>query len=293
MDLQVVRSAVTQVASGIESFVGGGENNTASGDDSAVSGGTGNIASGDSASVSGGAGNTASSDFTHVGGGANNTANGDYGVVVGGNNNTAGNLSIVGGGNDNTAAQSCSILGGDTNAASGSVASVGGGSDNTASGDFSSVPGGSHAIANHHGQIAHASGRFTGDGDAQHSHVIYRGITTNVTPTEIFLDGTSLQLLIPADTTWAFRALVSVRRTDVNDESAAYQLLGCIDRNATAGTTAIVGSVTKTVIAEDTAAWDISATADVATGALAITVTGENAKVLRWVCVMEITHVTG
>jgi hypothetical protein len=120
--------------------------------------------------------------------------------------------------------------------------------------------------------------------------------TTNATPTELRLDGNSAgtqRLTIPNDTTWCFDILIVARRTDVDDESAAYRLVGCIDRNSGVATTALVGSVTKTVIAEDTAGWDCAATADATNGALAITVTGALATAVQWTARVVLVQTTG
>jgi hypothetical protein len=114
VDLQSARSAVTQVASGDYSVIGGGQNNTAS--------------SG-YATVGGGRSNTANNAYATVGGGYINAANSPFATVGGGQGNTAsGNFATVGGGIANTA--------------SGNFATVGGGYSNTASGDYSAVPGG-------------------------------------------------------------------------------------------------------------------------------------------------------
>jgi|GEM_PF-1627520 len=129
VDLQSARSAVTQVASGNYSVIGGGQNNTASGSWATVGGGYGSLASGDAATVGGGYGNTASLKYATVGGGESNTASGGAATVGGGSGNTAsGDAATVGGGEGNTA--------------SGRSATAGGGSGNTASGDYSAIPGG-------------------------------------------------------------------------------------------------------------------------------------------------------
>lgn len=295
VDLQVNRVANTQVASGNKSFIGGGDNNTASGTDSVVTGGATNTASGTSSNVGGGSNNTASGNISTVGGGSGNTASGDVSVISGGTGNDAsGDFSFVGSGDTNTAsADYSSVVSGENNTASGPDAFIGGGSSNQASGTLAGILAGFNAKADHYGQQAQASGAFAANGDAQTSIMTLFGATTNVTPTEIFLDNSSARMTIPSDTTWAFRMLIVARRTDVDDESAAYQLLGCIDRNAAVGTTALVGSVSKTVIAEDTAAWDVTASADSVNGALILTVTGENAKTIRWVAKVELTQVSG
>lgn len=111
--------------------------------------------------------------------------------------------------------------------------------------------------------------------------------TTNATPQ--FLPFVS----IPADTTYTFSIHIAARRTDADNESAGYRIEGVIDRNATAGSTALVGSPTVTVLGEDTAAWDVSAQAETANGGLRVLCTGEAAKNIVWNAVFNITRVTG
>lgn len=236
------------------------------------------VASGNYATVGGGQNNTASIDSATVGGGASNTASAPHATVGGGAYNTAsGSYATVGGGLFNTA--------------SGVAATVGGGTYNTASGAYATVGGGRRAKADKYGQNSLAAGFFTAIGDAQTSTLVARTATTNATPAPLFLDGTSARITIADDTTWAFVVTVVARRTDANNESAAYQFLGCIDRNG--GTTALVGSVTKTVIAEDSAAWDCNVTADDTNDALVVTVTGEAGKSIRWVARVELVEATG
>jgi len=120
VDLQRVRSAATQVASGQYSVIGGGRNNTASGFIATVGGGDRNTASGWSSTVGGGQFSTASGQYATVGGGEFNTAS-SIGATVGGGAN---------------------------NIASGSWATVGGGHTNSARGNYSVVPGGYSNTAN-------------------------------------------------------------------------------------------------------------------------------------------------
>jgi FtsZ-binding cell division protein ZapB len=180
VDLQRLRSAATQVASGDYSVIGGGYQNTASGDYATVGGGGGNTASGYEATVGGGQVNAASGDYATTGGGQGNAASGDYATTGGGRQNTAsGHYATVGGGHYNTASGvhatvgggerntasgryatvggglwntasgiDATVGGGFSNTASGFFATVGGGEGNTASGDFSVVPGGNSNTAN-------------------------------------------------------------------------------------------------------------------------------------------------
>ncbi len=235
------------------------------------------VASGNSSVVGGGLSNAASGNCSAVGGGRENTASGYYSVIGGGQYNTAsGYYSVVGGGRGNTA--------------NGDWSAVGGGLGNTASGKYSAISGG-QGVAALHGQLAHASGKFAVAGDAQWSRLVARVETTNNTPTALALDGASTSLEIPDDTTWAFDILVAARRTDADNESAGYHFCGCVDRNT--GTVALVGSVTKTVLAEDSAGWDCNLSADDTGKTLKITAMGENAKTIRWVARIDLTQVTG
>lgn len=122
-------------------------------------------------------------------------------------------------------------------------------------------------------------------------------VTADATPAVMTTNGAVASsgnvIVLDDDSTYAFDILVAARRTDANDESAAYQLLACLDRNVGAATTALVGSVAKTVIGEDTAAWDVNATADTTLGALQVTVTGENSKDISWTAAVRRTKVTG
>lgn len=280
VDLQTTRTAATQVASGADAAISGGKNNTASGSGSTVAGGITNIASGTDSSISGGANNTASQLAAATCGGINNTASADKATVAGGSANVA-------------SGENSAIIGGASNIASAENSAITGGSSNTASAEASTVLGGLYGVASHYGQNAHASGRFSVAGDAQTSVLVARIQTTDATPAEMFLDGSGVRLTLADDTTWCFSILLVARRTDVNGEGAGYKLEGVIDRNVGVATTALVGTVTTTVLAEDSAAWDAAVTADTANGSLLITVTGEAAKTINWTARIELAEVTG
>jgi hypothetical protein len=127
-------------------------------------------------------------------------------------------------------------------------------------------------------QHAKASGRFTATGDAQLSNLVARNATTNAVQTELFLDGSSVRAILPADRTWAFTINIAARQTAASPDgtvgdSGIYKIEGGIKRDG-ANNTALVGSITKTILAEDQAAWDVTAEADDANEALVVKVTG-------------------
>lgn len=226
-------------------------------------------------------------------------ASGQNSVIVGGASNTAsGNWSAVLGGENNTAsANYAAALAGLNNSASGDYAATLGGAENAAGGIYSSAAGYYATARGLYGASAYASGRFAALGDAQTGRYVLRTSTTTATTTEMTSDGSAgsstNRVVLPNDSTYVFDILVVARRTDVDNESAGYRFTGVIDRNATAGSTAIVGTVTKTVLAEDSAAWDVTVDADTTNGSLRVQVNGEAAKTIRWVAIVNTVEVVG
>jgi len=227
VDLQSVRSANIQVASGNASVICGGERNTASGNNAVVVGGFGNTCSNQWSGVLGGNSNIASGDRSTVGAGSSNTASGAF--------------STVGGGIGNTAATSGSFVVGYSNSA------------NTE--NYTSVAGGRDAGASIYGQTAYSSGIFTNTSDAQTSNIRFRRSVTGFSITEMLLDGgvdgtkRAVLNLAPNARAWRGRldliAIITVAGTAsgvlVNDTfSISYDF--CIKRTGAAATTVLVGS---------------------------------------------------
>src|SRR5271165_4503978 len=98
--------------------------------------------------------------------------------------------------------------------------------------------------------------------------------TTDATPTQLFLDGASQQLVLPNYSTWLIEVKISARRTDANNESDVFWFAGGIDRQGSAATTAMVGTANSTNIEQSTN-WSIAVSADTSGGALKILATGE------------------
>jgi hypothetical protein len=186
VDLQSARSAVTQIANGDYSVIGGGRDNTASGYYATVGGGYQNTASGYYATVGGGYLDTASGSYatvgggqqntarytgTTVGGGQNNIAYGIYATVGGGTQNTAyGDFATVGGGYQNTAYGTLATVGGgNSNYASSYGATVSGGYKDTASGQYATVGGGRLNTAS--GYIATVGGGYLDTASGQYATV--------------------------------------------------------------------------------------------------------------------------
>lgn len=204
VDLQISRSAAGQVSSGAASF-SAGASNTASALAAIAIGNT----------------NTASAQFSAVLSGFNQTNNSYGGLIAGGDSNNitgGGNYSVISGGSSNNissgmnngigsgqgnivSADNAVISGGSTNAVTQKAGSIMGGENNTVQAFGGAVLGGLRGNAYLYGQKAHASGRFSIDGDAQGSEVILRRTTgmTTAAISELFLDGTSLRITANAN----------------------------------------------------------------------------------------------
>jgi hypothetical protein len=127
-----------------------------------------------------------------------------------GYNCTASNLAstAIGGQNSATGALAVSI-GGQSQSASGQESGVFSGNANSASGQYAISLGGERAAADRRGMHARASGRFSVTGDAQRARFVMRRRTTDDTPTELFLDGSSVRLTIPSGKIFAFTINIS------------------------------------------------------------------------------------
>ncbi len=144
-----------------------------------------------------------------------------------------------------------------------------------------------------HGSIVQASGVFSHIGDAQVGSYIARGITTNNSTTEIYLDGITKRLLILPNTSVAYTITFIARRTDsFSNEGAVYEIKGGIDRSASLISTRLIGTPSKTVISEDNPTWNVSVSADGINGSLKILVKGETSKTVRWVAHIKTVEVS-
>jgi hypothetical protein len=158
IDLQLLRAAATQVASGAGSMIVGGGANTASGLYSAVIGGYGNISSG-VYSVSGGNGNTASGQAS-VSLGAGNLASGAGAACLGLENQATAAASIaIGYGNIVAGANAAAI-----NSSASAIASTA---------PYATIIGGAGAAAYLPGQlVTNARSQYGAGGNFQVSEII-------------------------------------------------------------------------------------------------------------------------
>ncbi len=324
---------VQGIALGAASVAIGGQFNVASGNTSITAGGSGCTASGTNSITAGGSSCTSAGIWSAVVGSLNSsvlstssracvimgassssiTAATRYSGIAGGQFNVISGTGyesfiIAGVGNTiSSTATANAIVGGIFNRIQGSVTNVAiiGGNNCTTSSTVGINTGivtgvGANAIFN--GNLTIGSGSYVTPGDSQSGVMSIRVQSTDATPAELFFKTAvtitaSDYLTLPDNCTLSFSILIVARNvtpgSPVPNESAAYKLEGCIDRYIGASTTALVGSVIKTVIAEDVPAWDVFATADVTNGRLAIKVTGEANKTINWSAQVHYTMVIG
>lgn len=152
---------------------------------------------------------------------------------------------------------------------------------------------GDGSVARSYGGIVQSSGVFTNPGDAQIGSYLARGITNSNVFEEIYLDGSTKQLLIQQNTSIAYTITFIARRTDgSSNEGAVYEIGGGIDRLTPIISTRLIGVPTKTVFSEDNPSWDATVIADTTNGALKIMVKGEFGKTIRWVAHIRTVEVS-
>ena len=303
-NLSVFRASTSLVSCGWIILSGGqfyGGNNYGS----SVLSGFNNRTNGSSlfAVVAGGSGNRTNGLRAAVVGGDTNLASGSNAIVAGGSSNTAsgGDSAIVGGYANNASNASAFIGGGFGCNATNSYSSVVNGLVNTASGDASIVLGGNYGttrgIAGNFVAAASVSPIAALAGAQQTATLLLGRQTTDATATRLRSNtgaaGTQNQVILPNNSAYYVKGSVIATVTG-GGNTKSWDFIATIKRGANAAATSIVGAVTLNVQAADAwaATWIVAITADTTNGGLAVTVTGQAATTIRWVCKLESTEVT-
>lgn len=157
-----------------------------------------------------------------------------------------------------------------------------------------SVVVGEQGKARHINAFIHSTGRFSAQGDSQVGRYILRAVTTNNFTKQMFLDGPAgiTPLILPDNSTWTFRAMVTAHRTDADDGHAGFEIRGVVSRAAGAGTVQFQGRPIVDTLGASNTAWTINTEADAVGGSLNIIVQGENSKIIRWVAHIETVEIT-
>jgi hypothetical protein len=193
VDLQTSRSTVSQVASGANSSIVGGETNTSSG----------------ASSISGGSGNTASGSYS-VALGYLNQATSTGNISLGFSNTVSGNTSMAGPRNCVASGEGSVALGFSASATGGRSYALG--SSNTASGGYSVSLGAGNNAYNQGMITTSMTDAFTTQGDCQRSMVTERLVgdfSTGGTGTLDITAGGSPAYLIPSGNNRAWNVQVN------------------------------------------------------------------------------------
>lgn len=195
----------------------------------------------------------------------------------------------------------CVIIGGQNNTAGAFGSCVLGGANHSANGVYSVTVGGNRG--NCRGIDGYAVFSPSNDpisttqGGNQLAFLVIGRQTTDATPTILASNPsaatTNNQIVLPNNSAYAFKATVIAGVTGAGN-TKAWEFRGAIKRGASAATAAIVGSVIKDVLTYDAgaAAWDVNVAANTTIGCLEVTVTGQAATTIRWVCKIETTEMT-
>lgn len=119
--------------------------------------------------------------------------------------------------------------------------------------------------------------------------ILYSGETTSTSSTEIFQDGIfNSRYSIVDEGVLSFDALI-IGRDNTTGQSCAFQLYGALKKDLT--TTQIIGSVGKTILGKDNAAFDVSITADDVNDSLKLEVTAATTNTTKWAAEVQYTEV--
>lgn len=147
---------------------------------------------------------------------------------------------------------------------------------------------GYYSLSNLYGMVAEASGRFAATGDAQRGRITARQATTNATPTNLFLDGSSARWIVPANSSGTALVKVVARTATAGGATMTWWRRVNWQRGVAVGTV----TIDVETIGTDRGytggawgagpAWTISITADTTNGGINIIGTGVAATNIRW-----------
>ena len=218
--------------------------------------------------------------------GIGNFANvGANGVAIGKNASATGQFDVAIGDHASATGGNSLALGASASTTSAYTTVLGNGDSAEFPGEISFTTGGGYA--NGTGAGAQASKVF---------NFPMWGKTTNNTQTEIGLgqasDTPTAYIVLANQAVYALDIELVATRTDATGESAVWQILTGIRRNANAAATALLGTPVVNLIGDEGSAgtnWSVTVTADTTNGRPAIKVTGQNAKTIRWVANVRMT----
>lgn len=218
-------------------------------------------------------------------------ASGTYSAIFGGRSNTASQeYATVINGNASSASQPYSLAFGNTANAGADQSIAIGTSSKALAKKGVALNGGTADRCN---MIAHGADGISGfSSRAQAVQFVFRGKTSNATPTDLALGQTGSspvpneRLTIPTGVAlFGTVEIIAVEEADATEYAHYIRKFGIQNLN---GTTTLVGSVSTVGTDEESdAGYDVSITADNTFDYLKISVTGDSSKTLRWAAVLR------
>lgn len=231
------------------------------------------VASGDYSTVSGGRNVRATGDYSTVSGGFYNGATGTYATVIGGYSNlNSSSTYAISGGYSSTASGSSSVAIGHACVADG----------------FYSVSIGYRGDSKGRPSCFSFGGYNRGDSGHPFQSCLMNvsAQTTDATPTYLSgytTDAATYWNRLDLNSAVAFRITLIGHVTGAGD-TKAWEFYGAVKMGASTATCALVGAVTKNIIAADSGAssWDADVVVNTSTGAFTVQVTGAASTTIRW-----------
>lgn len=223
--------------------------------------------------------------------GTTTTANNSSCTAIGGSSLASGNGSFAIGSGQATSTNATALRGAASGTQAISLWGAAGGQQSTAIGVG--------ALTSRYTQVAFAGANaFSTGGDGQTSLFCLSASTSNGTATELALGNAAGNWIsMGTSRTMAFQIRLAAHRTDVSGTAAAWPLISGGITKDSSGNPRILGSIVgagvTTISDAGAATWSVSVTAETTSGThrLAVTVTGEAAKTIRWVASVVMAEV--
>lgn len=302
VDLQTNRTTALQIASGANSVICGGSNNTVNSLNSVICAGSNNGISDQISAICAGSNNTLTGYSSFIGSGSgcsvasqnSSIINGESCSITGSGNGS--DMSVICGGSLNSisSARAAFIGGGRCNSVTGNSAIVVGGGErssnvgNTASGAAAGILSGRSSLADRFCMQSHGAGFFSAQGDAQRARFVMRNKTTTNSAVELFLDGSNTRLTVPSGKIIAFT--INIAGVSSTGAAVAHYMRQYCLKNVAGTTTEVYAPIT--IGTDNAAGTSIALSASDAADALVVSVTGTTSTIWRWVASVDAVEIS-
>jgi hypothetical protein len=231
--------------------------------------------------------------------GSSTSANNINAIAVGGSAVATSSGAVAVGGTSSASGSSSVVIGNAASASGSNGVSIG---PSTSSAYAQGVSIGPVASTNFMGEICFSTGNFANASDSVHCSIVpFWMTTTDATPLEL-KTASSSGATVPAgvviltnNSTYIWDVDIVARKSPTGTDYAMWNLKFCINRDANAASTALVGTPVKTLLGATAGAstWDVGVTADTTNGRPNISVTGQAGTTIRWVGHAKMTKCSG